>query len=164
MTADDIAIHLCDSDLQPLTQIPCDGKTVKAMHIHDGQLLVVYDTKKLFRYDAVTGAYLGSTDLGSSDNSRVEWDFSQPGRLALLLGMDLNLIDLNSWQMYTFVEDCFGRLREKDQLFVRGYAGTSSYSLGLFRFYDYGELILRAEEILGKLELSAEQKTKYGIE
>lgn len=164
VTADEKAIHLCDSDLQPLTQIPCDGKTVKAMHIHDGQLLVVYDTKKLFRYDAVTGAYLGSTDLGSSDNSRVEWDFSQPGRLALLLGMDLNLIDLNSWQMYTFVEDCFGRLREKDQLFVRGYAGTSSYSLGLFRFYDYGELILRAEKILGKLELSAEQKTKYGIE
>lgn len=164
VTADEKAIYLCDKDLQSLTQIPCDGKTVKAMCIHDGQLLVVYDTKKMYRYEADTGIYLGSTDLGSSDNSRVEWDFSQSGRLALLLGMELNLIDLNSWQMYTFVDDCCGCLYGKDQLFVRGYAGTDSYSLGLFHFSDYEELILRAEEILGELKLTSAQKTKYGIE
>ena len=164
VTADEKTIYLCDRDLQCLTQIPCDGKTVKAMQIHDGQLLVVYDTQKLYRYEAGTGNYLGSTDLGSSDNSRVEWDFSQPGRLALLLDMDLNLIDLSSWQMYTFVEDCLGCLHSKDQIFVRGFAGTDSYCLGLFRLSDYKELIRRAEAALGELELTSEQKTKYGIE
>jgi len=137
---------------------------VQAMHIHDGQLLVVYNTNKLYRYDAETGEYLGSTELAGSDSSRVACDFSQPGQLALLLGTDLHLIDLDSWQVYTVVEDCFGYMAEENMTFVRGYAGEDSYSLGIFKICGYEELTRRAEAVLGELELTSEQKARYGIE
>lgn len=163
VAAGEKTIRLCDRNLQTMKEISCDSRTVETMKIYDGQLLVVYNTEQLFRYDIKTGEYLGSLDtVGADENAK--WDFSVPGQLALHLNKDLNLIDLNSWQLYTHVGDCYAYLPESRTAFVMGYAGTDSYSLGTFQISDHQGLIQRAEAILGGLELTTEQKTVYGIE
>lgn len=157
-------IHLLTGDGSQCAEIPCNSLTPKALQFHNNLLLVLFSDGQLYRYDAADGNLLGKLNASYHQYpiEDVSWDFSEEGILMLRAGSVLNRIDINSWELLFTAPHCLAYCPSESFLFMYDYSTTPQ--LGFFKMYSTQELIEKAKTMLNGLELTEEQKSKYGID
>jgi len=159
-------IYVTDPEINVFYTIPTNGMHPQSMRFYEDQLLVAYENGVLYRYDAATGNYLGNLEITAGSFSSTPyfvWDFSIEGVLALQLNNELNLIDLESWQLYTQVGFCAVYLPQRNAVLVKGTTEDSLSIFGMYNLYSVPDLIANAHLLLNGLDLTPAQKTEYGI-
>jgi len=129
------------------------------------QLLTVENDSSMRRYRADDGTLLGMTELFSysrHDSSKIEWNFTDNGFLALNMEKLMNLISMEDWGVCAYAVNCVGYLEDSDFFYCQTYQ-NSGFGLGGFHRYSEKELIAIGEEILNGWELSENQKLHYGL-
>lgn len=150
-------------------EIPCDGRSPISIEFYENNLLIAYENGVLRRYSAADGTYLSETEIqmGSLPTlNEIIWEFSED-ELWLIIDEELNIIDTATWKPETAVSNCFDFDIDKQVLFLIGWEDgmneTEEKCIGKFNRYTVNELIERAKEQLGSVELTEEQKAQYGI-
>ena len=133
----------------------------------DEQILVVFGDELLYRYDAETGEFLGSSKVeaayyGLSDSAdmRIVNDGKE---LMIMTGSTLGVVNTDSWVEVAVVYNALGYHESTDRFFAYSYASLQNYQIGTFRHYTLQDLVNKAYDILGSAELSEDKKSRYGI-
>ena len=163
---DENCIIAFDRRCSELYRISCNGMTVESMFASGDELFVLYGTDKLYRYRVSDGAFLNKIELdaGSYLAADCRWDDSLPGTLALFNDDTLNLIDTERWVVRTHVPDCLSFDLQENLIFTCQSKQTEPLNFGYYEIYDYKQLIEMAKEQLDGMTLSAEMRTKYGLQ
>lgn len=163
--ADENCIRAFDRTGQEVYRLSCNGMTPTSLFCSGEQLLVLYGTEKVYRYQASSGAFLNQMDVDAgSAVGDCRWDDSQPGTLALFRGDTLNLLDTARWVVRAHVDDCLGFSLEEGLILTAQRDEDQGLHLGYYKLYSYEDLIERAKQQLGDTALSPEMRGKYGIE
>lgn len=161
---DEQQIFVCDTNLNCKYTIPMYEKIPVDMMIHNGELLVIYDNNTLYRYDLATSNVLGALDIYAKKiYDDFEWNFYGDDRLAIKIDQQLNLIDIEKWELYSHVDFCTGFVPESEIALVLGYTEDTSRSVGYFKIYSPTELIEKAEKLLSGYSLTEKQLSDYGL-
>ena len=131
------------------------------------QLLTVENDSHMRRYRAEDGTLLGLTELlpfSMYEGSKIEWNFTENGFLALNMEKLMNLISMEDWGVCAYVVNCIGYLEDSDFFCCQNYQDSAyTFALGGFHHYSEEELIAMGKEILNGWELSENQKLRYGL-
>ncbi|MBP5180655.1 MAG: TIR domain-containing protein [Clostridiales bacterium] len=131
-----------------------------------GLLLVSHNDGSLMRYDALTGEFMGNSEMSYYYNYVPDAEFtvdSEAGLLYIFQHGLLSVIDLESWVEYAYVENSFGHHGPTDRFYTYAYEVENEPQLGYFRHYTIEELIAKANEILGGIPMPEELRTLYGL-
>ena len=154
------------------------GLTARSLCIHDNVLFVLYSAGKLVRYDIKTGRELGVTDINfiynySGESSltgalkQAEWIFLDDSLILNANDNDdfVHIIDIRSWKE---TADCLyacGYDRLRDRLLILDHdPDTKQRYIGWYPRYTPDDLLRKAEEAVGTMRLSEEERVYYGIE
>ena len=154
------------------------GLTPRSLCIHDGVLFVLYSEGKLVRYDLKTGKELGVTNIsymynfsGTSSQTdaldQAEWIFLDD---TLILntkdsGNNLHIIETRSWKEKAVSRFALGYDRLRDRLLTWDKdRDNKKVYIGWYPRYTLDDLLRKAEEAVGTMRLSEEEKVYYGIE
>ena len=136
-------------------EIP-DG-TAKSLWFFEEQLLALSDNQMLYRYD-LNGKLLSQTELKISMLRDVAL-YREEGKLILQISNICNIIDLESWCLLGYVENCVTYLEANNQFICKDVNGN----FVAFPLYSVEELLEVAKQQLGNFTLSQEQKYAYGL-
>ena len=133
----------------------------------DRQDLVTVETDGfLRRYRLSDGRMLNKTELFLSSipgqYTKIDWNYSDTGFLALRLDTLVNLISLEDWTAYDYVLSCYGYLEDQDVFVCYDYSGSEK-TFGVFPRRSLESLTEYGKTILNGWELSDMQKKQYGI-
>ena len=84
------------------------------------------------------------------------------GKISVLVNDRLNLIDTDYWQSYTTVAGCLHYAPEQQYIFTVSYLDDETV-IGYYEEYDLQELIYRAYKQLNGLDVTEEQRNRYGL-
>jgi len=160
----DDAMHVFDKNGEELCAVPLNGSTVRAASIHDGMLFFAANDEKLYCHDAKTGEFLHRTDVIGAEfaATQVSWQWKED-TFSLRLGNGLNLIDSDTFTAYTRVENCIAHFTQNDLVFTLGQNSGGYNRVGTFTLYDLPTLIARANDQLGGLTLTPQQRAAFGV-
>lgn len=174
---DNYTISLLDiknKQAETVVEISCPGASPLGLSFYEPKnskdsslLLVPFSNGRLYRYDTVTGAYVGSSEMSSfrSKNGDVTFDYaSSDGLLFCQNSIITSVIDLDTWYEETCVVNSFGHHRPTNRYFTYSYKTTDEYYIGYFNHYSTEELIQKARDILKGTEMSDENKSLYGLD
>ena len=72
-------------------------------------------------------------------------------------------MDTNTWVELAVVWNSLGYHAPTDRFMAFSYKFTKEIHVGYFKHYTLSDLMDKAYKIIGRLELSEEQKSQYGI-
>ena len=76
----------------------------------------------------------------------------------------LDVVDTDKWLEIINIIHCYGYNKETDTFLTSTYSETKKQAeISYFEHYTTGRLIDKAQNILGSLEMSDEEKSLYGI-
>ena len=172
MASDDQYIHILDLEGNDLYKIVCPNVEVYGMAIFTpkgenakAELLVAYGSGDLYRYDAENGEYIARVELAYNkiyDNAEFIFDMEN-NMLFLQMGPILNVIELDSWNLITYLGSALAYHEKTDTFLVYSYSTIREVQVGYFRHYTVEELIQKGREMLRGQEMSEELKKNYGI-
>ena len=157
---------------------PCGVSIYKPKKIFAQKVLLVsYESGKLSRYNAESGAYIGQIDISlSSDNNsdsvsdkgtsaQTNFEYDTDNGLLYLSDIStLNIIDTNQWVTLTDISPCYGHDSTSDTFITSLYTDKNPVQLGYFKHYSLEELIEKGKKMTGGIEMSDAKKEKYGID
>lgn len=132
----------------------------------DEQILVVFDDGSLYRYDAEKGQFLGKTEVEAYYNSMVAAEFKyyeEQGLIYIQTGEVTDIVDTNTWVELAVVWNSLGYHAPTDRFMAFSYKSTKEIHVGYFKHYTLSDLMDKAYKIIGRLQLTEEQKSQYGI-
>lgn len=172
MASDDQYVHILDLEGNDLYKISCPNVAVYGMAFFtpngenaQSELLVVYESGDLYRYDAETGEYIAKVELAYNkfyDDAKFIFDMEN-NTLYLQMGPLLNVIDLESWNLITYMTTALAYHEKTDTFLVYSYSTVKEIQVGYFRHYTVEELIQKGRDMLRGQEMSEELKKNYGI-
>ncbi len=129
-------------------------------------LLVAYDNGFLYRYNT-DGEVEGKSDISvyaiSTDGTKIDYD-SETGLVYISFSDMLDVVDTDKWLEIINIIHCYGYNKETDTFLTSTYSETKKQAeISYFEHYTTGRLIDKAQNILGSLEMSDEEKSLYGI-
>ena len=169
--SDKKSIRLTKLDGSESITIPCPVEPYGFTFYNTGekddptQLLVIYGSGSLYRYDAATGTLLGKTEmtLPTSTEPGTEFTFDRENKLMYVQVDDtLGIIETDTWYEETFIKTCMGHHAPTDRIYSYS-RPSSSFTIGYFRHYTTDELIKKARDYLQGAEMSDEEKSEYGL-
>ena len=153
--------------------ISCGGRTITGYTLLHGEqygegglLLVSCSDGSLLRYDALSGEFLGNTEISYYTNYIPTAEFvldEQAGIMYIQQYMITSIVDLESWIELTYIENSFGHNAQSDRFFTLSYTEGDEPQLGYFRHYTVEELLAKANEILGGMPVPEDLRAMYGL-
>lgn len=163
----DDRIWISDAAGSLLREISLDNKRVAGITFDSsGEVLCFQCTDGgLYRYSA-EGELLSVTDLTRYTNAAsfpdLQWCFLDNGDLVLNTDKVFNLISRDGWKVSSYAIDCLAYLPGQDWI-VTYKTNGDGYEVGYFRRCTTEELVEKGRALLDGAELSAEQRSRYGI-
>lgn len=160
VTAKD-SIDLYSPDFELLHQLSLPVTDIGAIQFYGDKLLIV-SSNKLYCY-GVDGTLISEMDIvGAAIPFDCSISSAGEGKISVLVDDRLNLIDTDYWQSYTTVEGCLHYAPEQQYIFTVSYLDDGTV-IGYYEEYDLQELIYRAYEQLNGLDVTEEQRNRYGL-
>ena len=158
-------IEVSDLNGNTLCQIPTHGRQMMSAIIHEGMLYVVYTSGQLFRYDITDGSENAACQI-RIDPSSYEEDvvfYFNDTTLHVLVGTDMNAVDLADLTLLSSVKDCYGYAQAVPAYFVVYFASDADLHFVAFPEYTAEELIEKGKAFIGGNEMPTEMKAEYGL-
>ncbi|MCR5801793.1 MAG: TIR domain-containing protein [Lachnospiraceae bacterium] len=127
----------------------------------------VFSDGSLWAFNDTTGKFIGKTDMMvySSGNARLKFTINQDaGVMCIQNGNLTNLIDLESLIELSYIQSCVGYHAGTDRFYTLASEDSHVYNLGYYQRYTTEDLIRKGKNILQGAEMSADQKSMYGIQ
>ncbi len=154
-------ITLYNQNYEAVVRIPTKDQQVGWIGFWEQNLLVVTE-EALYRYD-LSGRLLTEIPIAPvSTPCSCTLMVSRRGSLALMVNQQLCLINMTDWQSYASVSDCLYYDQENGIIYTLGEI-DNVLQVGSYEEYDLGELMEMAKAQVGTLQLTEEDKAKYGL-
>lgn len=154
-------IVLYRSDYTVLSRIPIMDRQIGWIGFLNNNLLVVTE-EAICRYD-FSGQLLTEIPISPvSTPFHCTISISDGGTLAILVDNQLSLINTSDWQCYASITDCLYYDYKNGIIYTTGVIDEIR-QVGYYTEYDLNDLMEMAKEQVGNLQLTDEDKEKYGI-
>lgn len=175
---DSQTIYVADIKGNLLFRTEMTGLKARSLCIHDKTLFVLYSAGYLVRYDLISGEKLGTTRISfyytySGESPRTsplkdaEW-FFRDDYLVLFSkdgGKLLNIIETRTWKEIGYSQYAIGYDRLRDRLLSLERDSVSKENfLGWYSRYSLNDLFRKAEEAVGTMWMSEDERASYGLE
>ena len=155
-------IVLLGKDRSTLCTIPAADFSVISMYFHEGHLLALCNDATLRRYD-LQGNLVNLCPLAlfrTSSFADICWRLRENGELVLLHGRTCSLIDTQRWLCRYALDGVILYDNVTDTLVTNSDFGV----MHAYRLLDTQEVMEIARDTLGSYQLTAEQKSYYGLQ
>ena len=96
------------------------------------------------------------------DYTKVSWEYTRNGFIAVSVGTYLNLVSTDDWGTFAYVPDCYGYLEDRDFFVCYDYSSSNRTYAG-FQRYSLEALTNYGRSLLNGWEMSEAQKLEYGL-
>jgi hypothetical protein len=155
-------IVLLGKDRSTLCTIPTADFSVISMYFHEGHLLALCNDATLRRYD-LQGNLVNLCPLAlfrTSSFADICWLMRENGELVLLHGRTCSLIDTQRWLCRYALDGVILYDNVTDTLVTNSDFGV----MHAYRLLNTQEVMEIARDTLGSYQLTAEQKSYYGLQ
>ena len=163
--SDGNTILVTDGSLEERYTISCSGFFPLGAVFKDGVMFVAA-REFLLAYDAETGDLLGKYSMSYTSTS-IEipfFDFNDEDHVLYIQIYDtVCVFDTQAWKETAVIYNCYCYHEESDRFYTYSYTHTRECTAGYFQRYSLDDLIEKAHNILGGLEMPEEYKSKYGL-
>lgn len=163
--SDGNTILVTDGSFKKLYTLDCSGFAPLGATFKNG-LMFVAAREYLLAYDAENGDLIGKYSLSYNltviDTPTFTFDDKQHA-LYVQIFDTMCVFDTEAWLEIATIDNCYCYHEGSDRFYTYSYKYTDTCSLGYFQKYSLEDLIEKANNILGGLEMPEEYKSKYGL-
>ncbi|MBP5260999.1 MAG: TIR domain-containing protein [Clostridiales bacterium] len=152
--------------------ISCGGKNALGFMFYKAdenaaeELIAVFNDGSLIRYNAETGEFISKSEVSAYDNADFDAAFEvdrDSNTLYIQMGQLTDIVDLESWIEFAYIENSFGHHAPTDRFYTFTYKSSSQYHIGYFRHYTLEDLVNKAETILQGPQMPETMRSQYGL-